>query len=439
MNGTHPSRVQEPGASTPEIRMDSPTKTTRFLSGRGFLTRVATGLVLVTILVGCGEGADPAGSQPPPDPDVVAQQQVEAAKNQRFGQVFERVLPLLEGALGRQDRHDALPEKRLTWAEDQQSNRREIDRLLGRALDVLNTSLAQEVREQIRDLDAEVRAGQQRIIDFSRERVSAPTRAAQGVMEKVNPFVRTKEDLDTLIEDEQLKIEDRRASIENVKQELQLELQGLGLVVGREEVDVLLDSVTGDDQITLAVVFDNIRQMAVQLEEITVRSGEELTMAHRYYGLYVVLLQVMDLSQRRVMQAIDQQYIPRLHELSEQASKNMDEAARLIASGQGDSRILRENIRSNSLTSDVIALYVDHLGEHRRMVAGENAELHKLINTSQNTYETVKLSANVAELIQAAKRDLQAMSRMQVPPLRGFQNEEMRREFLRLTEALAIP
>ncbi len=50
-----------------------------------------------------------------------------------------------------------------------------------------------------------------------------------------------------------------------------------------------------------------------------------------------------------------------------------------------------------------------------------------------NTYETVKVSGELVDLMQSSQRLLDNLRSLEVPPLRTFENLEMKREFDRLT------
>lgn len=382
-------------------------------------------VTLAVALAGaCGDPAEAPPSEPTPGDPL-------------FAEVFDDVMPVLQETLDKQEVQGTLPERTFTWREDQRSNQRDINQLLDQALRALDTSVAQDVRQRIRQQEMFIATEQQSLTRFREQMVSAPTEDSLGAIDKMNPMIVTQEDLRESIAQAEQKIAAARDVIETLKDDLLRELRGIGLEVTEEEMNVLLDTVTGDDQISLAVVFHNIRNIAIQLETITRDSGEDLPTANRYYGLYVVLLQVLDLAQDNLVQAIEEEYLPRLTRFSEQASLNVQEAERLIRGGQGDPIVLQQNIASNRLTAQVIVLYQEHLRQHARALSQENEGLQKLIRTSQNTYATVRLSHRVAELIQTTGRDLQSITSMEVPPLRGFANEQMRAEFRRLSAELA--
>jgi hypothetical protein len=53
-----------------------------------------------------------------------------------------------------------------------------------------------------------------------------------------------------------------------------------------------------------------------------------------------------------------------------------------------------------------------------------------------NTYETVKLSSDVASLIQAGRKNFDTLMQLRLPYLREFRNEVMNKEFKRMTKTL---
>jgi len=227
--------------------------------------------------------------------------------------------------------------------------------------------------------------------------------------------------------------------VAELQEQFAAELRELGIQISAQDIELLLDTVTGDDQVSLATVFHNIKRIAGELERITRESGESPEAARRYYGTYLVLLEVLDLAQRAMIRSIQEEYVPELKELGRQAEANIRAAERLIRKGEGEEATLRQNIASNRMTERVILLYQDHLREHETAMARANEDLQQLLRTAENTYQTVKLSAQLSELIRSASRDLQAITSLRVPPLRAFTNEAMREEWRRLSETLVRP
>ena len=389
--------------------------------------------VLVVLSISRCAPEDEADSSAPSDADPP----IAADPAERLAQdVMSEVLPVLESTLEKQERQSDLPEKTYTWRPDQQSNRRDIEELLDEAFGILDTSLAHDLRDRVRSLEDDVENRHARIQELRQQRIGAVSKDSLGRIDRVNPLVTTREEIDNEIASEESAIAAAEESISRTKEDLRRELKALGLSAEGEEVDVLLSTVTGDDQISLAAVYQNIRRMAVELEQITVASGESLDSARRYYGIYVVLLQVLDLAHHRMIESIDGLHLPKLAQFRIQADQNIDQAEEWIAQGEGEATTLRQNIEANRLTQQVIDAYKQFLIGQRQELERDNEALQQLLRTAENTFATVKLSSRVAELVQATRRDLQLIGSLEVPPLRGFANEELRAEFRRLSDAM---
>lgn len=356
---------------------------------------------------------------------------------QRIGKLFQRVLPTLDKTRTLIDRHAKLPEKsRLPFRTDQQSNADQIDKLLDNAIEMLGMSEVSDYRQQIRDTNSSIRESHTTIADYRRQKVSAPWKKDQGRLEKVNPFAMSQEALDEAISEELAKIEANEANIVALKQSFANELTKIGLEVDEAGVESLLTSVSGDDIVSMAIVFDNIKHLTTQLQQLTEDSGEALETSKRYYGIYVVMIQVMDRIQRTFIRDINEEHIPQLHAFTAQAEQNIQQAESLIQSRGGDEETLRANIDSNELTRKTARLYVDYLEQNAALIDIENRKAQRNLATAMNTYETVKLSSDVAALMNTGRKNFETLMRLQVPALREFGNDAIRREFQRMTTEL---
>ena len=373
--------------------------------------------------------------------DSVAELATENATTERahrhFGQLFARVLPTLDRARELVDRHENLPDRtRLPFKADKQSNAADLNELLDEAIDVLDVSEVTDYRQRIREANHAIAVSHQKIADYQRQRVSASWAKEQSQLEKVNPFKLSKEAIDERIRNEHESIEKQQVALTALKTSFVAELARIGVQVDDSGVDALLHSVSGDDIVTMSVVFDNIKQLTVQFQELTEESGEALDAAKRYYGMYVVMIHVMDRIQDTFISDIREEHIPRLKEFADQADHNIAQAHTLLDASQGDSETLEANITSNRLTKKTALLYVEYLERNAELVAKENEAAQVNLATAMNTYNTVKLSSDVAALMSTGRRNFDTLMRLQIPALREFDNDAIRKEFQRMTEDL---
>ncbi len=356
---------------------------------------------------------------------------------QRIGDLFGSVIPILDQTRELVDRHASLPDSsRVPFMPDKQSNSAEINELLDQAIEVLSISEVSDYRQRIREAHAAISAAHANIADYRRQRVSASRAKDQSQLDKLNPFELSKEALDQRIADEKTEIERQQQLLVEVKKRFADELSKIGVEVDEAGVESLLSSVSGDDIVTMAVVFDNIKHVSTQLQELTEESGEALNVSKRYYGMYVVMIHVMDRIQKSFVRDINEKHIPKLNEFASKADQNIDQARALIEIDGGDQKLLEANIDSNELTRATAKLYIEYLQRNADLIAAENAHAQKNLATAMNTYDTVKLSSDVAALMNTGRRDFEALMRLQVPTLREFSNEAIRKEFERMTSEL---
>ncbi len=357
--------------------------------------------------------------------------------DERFGQLFEEVVPILEETRGLVDQHADLPDKsRLPFTEDKQSNSAAINELLDAAIVILGNSEVSDYRQKIRDANELIQGSHEAIADYRRQRVSAKWARDQSQIDKVNPFELSKESIDEQIENEEKEIQKQEKRLVELKKQFAKELSDIGVVVDEAAVESLLSSVSGDDIVSMAVVFENIKNVTAQLQNLTQQSGEALDVSKRYYGMYVVMVHVMDRIQKSFVRDVREKHIPKLKAFSKQADENIAKARSIIELKGGDPVLLSANIESNKLTQQTAILYIDYLQRNAALIEAENRRAQKNLATAMNTYNTVKLSSDVASLMKSGRRDFDALMKLQIPQLREFSNESIRREFERMTVEL---
>ena len=355
----------------------------------------------------------------------------------RIGSLFEQVLPTLEKARALVDRHEELPDiSHVPFVTDKESNSVEINKLLDQAIERLEISSVSDYRQQIREIQQSIQAAHRQIADYRRRKVSAPRQEELSRLEKVNPFVLTKEGCDELVASAREQVQALEAQLIDLKRSFAEELQGIGLQIDGDAVDSLLSSVSGDDIVSMAIVFDNIKHLTTQLQRLSEESSEAPDVAKRYYGMYVVMVQIMDRLQKTFVSDIHDVHIPKLEEFVAQAATNIDQAERLIDTAGGDAATLRANIASNELTRETARLYVDYLEQNAALIAADNREAQKNLATAMNTYMTVRLSSDVANLMETGRRNFDTLMKLRVPPMREFDNAAIRKEFERMTAEL---
>ncbi|QDU68565.1 hypothetical protein [Engelhardtia mirabilis] len=354
------------------------------------------------------------------------------ARRDRVRRVFSKVLPPIEEAAERYEEHGSL-ERRSLFGRDQRDNQESIDRLLDKAVEALELSSLDDVRTELRGLEDQASELERRLARDREARVSAPRSDEVNAIE--DAITVTVEEYDARIAQDQETLEGLRRESDELVDRFVDELRAVGVELDREAAEGLLAAVSGDEFIKLCAVFDNVRLVTEQLQELTEQSGENLETARRYYGVYVVLIRIMDRLQLDFVAKVREEQIPRLRELASQARDNIVQAERNLRR-DGDPTIGAKNITANRLTIQATEIYVEYLSAQATDVERQNARLQPRLRDAVNTYETVRVASQVAEILRESARDLDTLLNLEVPRLRAFENSELQAEFMRLTEEL---
>ena len=382
-----------------------------------------------------------AAANGPRAQEEALEDQLRQKEEDRIGRLFEKIVPTLDEARKLVDRHDQLPKRRFLllrpFGDDQESNEAETTQLLDEASEMLDSSPLRDLWRELHATRKLIRRGQHKLAEYRQRRVSAPREKEAGLFDRA--FISTKEAYDKLIADEEGEIKASEKIVDDLKDGIVKLLKELHLDIDRDGLESLLSSVSGDDFVSMIALFDNIRQLTGQLQDLTEQSGEALDIAKRYYGMHVVLVKIMDRMQHRFITEIDQEHIPRLQGYTKDAEGNIRQALELIRKEGGDENILRSNIESNELTMRAAKLYTEYLLQNADLIRAENKQIKKNLSTALNTYKTVKLSSDVSRLMKTGRQNFEALMKLQIPPLREFRNEMLRKEYQRMTTELLNP
>ena len=348
-----------------------------------------------------------------------------------------KAIDSLEGAL---DVYDEIPTlERSKWiSRDQKSAKKELDNLIQKSIDLFESSTISHLRNQYRKLELKVVEEQAKLAEYRADRVlavrddrSLRTRLMPG--ETLKSFMAvSKADYDMLIEVTQANIADYQTEMTNTMTQMSSALAVIGIELNAEQLEALMSSVVGDDIIQMTVVFNAVKDITVQLAQLTEQTGEDLVHAKKYYGMVVVLHQLIANMQSAFIAQVDQQHLPKLNGFRKDAQDNIKESRGLLKSG-GNAATLNSNIRANELTLKVVSLYETMLKQQRAKVVKAYKVSEQEMQVANNTYKTVSLSSAVAGLIQEGTRTFEHLIALQMPDVSEFQNNQIREEFKNLT------
>lgn len=349
-------------------------------------------------------------------------------QNEQFSEIWNELTPMLDKLSALEEERKDLPESSLI-GRDQQSNREDINELLDEAISILELSNARHIRQELDALEKQILQAKERIATYYQEQVSAPIKSN---------WKTTADDYGQKIQGEKQLIETYQQEIEQKKQQFLNGLNELGLQVNREQLDLLLTSVVGNDIIKNIIVYSNVRLVSQQLMELTRKSGEDLNISKRYYGMYTILLKILLHMQNSFIAKINQAYLPRIAQIKNETLKLMANSKNLLEQETDDNRRkhLKANLEAQELTLKTADLYQQHLNEQGQKMMVMRDKTQTDLHVALNTYDTVKVSGELVNLLRSSSKSFDDVLNIQVPDLLVFQNLQMKEEFSALTTKL---
>lgn len=351
-----------------------------------------------------------------------------------------RALKTLNAAAEQFDELENVPET--SWLrKDRRKIRQNMKDILNEAIAILDIPKLITLRQDYRKLEAAVVSDENAIAELRERRFHAP----EGDLTFTTRYIpttimrqwtaTTRGDYDYMIEAHQRSLQERQNDMKALQSQMSDLLSDIGIELTPEQVEFWLCSVIGDDVLSMSVVFSNIKAVTIQLAHLTRETGENLTYAKRYYGMMVMLHQLVVQMQESFVTKTDNEILPKLAMYSTEADKTILEARRLLREG-GTRSSLESNIAANQMTKQAIDLYQRVVRDQRDKVASALVISEREMLVAVNTYKTVKLSSDVTTLIREGTDIFEKLASLQIPAAADFQNHEIRQEFLKLTQRL---
>lgn len=357
----------------------------------------------------------------------------------------QTALRLLDQGLFHFEERDSLPEQR-RFGRDRTDAQRDLDKIVDEAILVLGSPEILSFLNKIRELDALIVEQMNTIADLEEQRLFAPVIIEhQGVLKRLFSFSRpqTQDDFTGLIEAHEENIKQYSSDQAALKREIYMHLRDLDVPVSYQHIDSIVASSIADSVLNNIVLFHNIAELTEKLGELTIRSGENLATAKRYYGMMIILHLMVGHANTEFITQIENEVVPQLRQFREEArtvigsSENLirEESSRLPPDTDLSPQLqtLRANVSANRLTIEAIDLYLEYLRNAIDRSTQTILENNRNLNIAENTYRTVSLSASVLELIREGTSTFNRVLSMNIPEPIIFENEELRREFVRLS------
>jgi hypothetical protein len=344
---------------------------------------------------------------------------------------WNRLISTLSETLDLRDKQETLPDSSYFGA-DKISNAKKINALLDQSIKILLQGEANDMREQAVLLRIDIPALQLERNNLRNKRISAPETSKM-------PWEATRSKIDEQIAKLDVEITEKEKALSDINAKITEELRKIGLNLDDRQIDIFLTSVTGDDFFQNTVVFANVKLVVSKLSELSREDRDNLEISRRYTGLYLVLNDLLIVTQEGLIEKIDRDYIPRLAAIRGEAEKLRAEALERAEQSQypqSQQQVFKSNAEANGLTVRVAELYAELLENQRRNTMATLAELFRSRDVAENTYRTVRSTGDLRNLIRSGLELFDSIHVLSMPQFQPFENETIRKEFEEINKRL---
>lgn len=346
---------------------------------------------------------------------------------------WDKLTGTLSEALNLRDKQDKLPGTSwIPFMEDKNSNAKKINELLDTALSILVNGEASDVRKTATAIHESLNNQKKELDELRNKRITAPESSRL-------PWKLTKAKADERIAELQEEIADSEEALVVINTKLTEALRKIGLELDEKQTEILLNSVTGNDLLDNAIVFDNVKIVVAKLEELAQNDTNTLEITRRYTGMYLVLNDLLLHTQEELVRKIDKEYKPKLNEIITEADNLRKDA--LAKSNQDvyskeQRKGFAANAQSNAMTIQVAKLYAELLDSQRAGTMSVIKSLRLNRDLAENTYKTVRSSGELRGLIHSGLKLIDTTGNLKMPELKVFESGVMRVEFEEINRRL---
>lgn len=349
-------------------------------------------------------------------------------EDERFREIWGTAFSELEEGVVLVDEIEKAPDSAF-WGDDKKSLRKDLDKILDKTIVLLEDKSINEYREEIDEYNNKILISKNNILKYREEQITAPRNHA---------IKTTKEVFDTRIEQENKNIVGYEQIIKQIKVHFQERLSDIGIKLSQDQTNILLSRIDADDIIQMSVVFDVLKKITTQLMLLTESSGEEIKQAKKYYGMHVVLLELVDYMQQKYINMVDTVYLPKINQIIDKTVKINKQSIKQISQETNQQRIsiYKKNVAAQELTLKTAKLYIKNLKNQQSKVISAQKIVRKDLALAQNTYNTVEVSAHLLSILRISQDSFDALISLQIPEIVPFENLKMQTKYQELSDLL---
>ena len=192
---------------------------------------------------------------------------------------------------------------------------------------------------------------------------------------------------------------------------------------------MLLSHDDSGDITKMTSVFAVIAELTKQFAQAKQATGENTSVAQKYYAMYTGLLEVQEVIQTEYIERTDKIYLPGISEIKTAAERLIAETKILMRSMPDEHKSsYNANLKSQEFTIELANVNEDFLRQDKAKTLGTRGIMKNLHKLAENTLKTVTVSAELVSLMKESQGLYNEEMQLQTPHLVPFENLELKRE-----------
>tara|TARA_B100000482_G_C12579597_1_gene287319 strand:+ start:69 stop:1307 length:1239 start_codon:yes stop_codon:yes gene_type:complete len=227
--------------------------------------------------------------------------------------------------------------------------------------------------------------------------------------------------------------------IELLEKDLQIKMKNLGIRLSKDQIEVMTSRVDGDDLAKSIAIFDITKQISNTLGQLMEDNSFSSNATTKYYGVYLILSEILGFAQREYISKIEKAYIRKLdlYKQSGYESINYSKKQMQEATMKSSKEAFQKNIEAEEFTIKVIDIYKGILMEQKVQLLNALKITDEKITVAYSTYKTASNSAALMSIMNDTQSTFNQILDMQIPDIIPFDTKELEEEFRNLSDKLS--
>ena len=228
--------------------------------------------------------------------------------------------------------------------------------------------------------------------------------------------------------------------IKLLEEDLQIKMKNLGIRLSIDQIRVMTTRVDGDDLAKSIAIFDVTKQISNTLGQLVKDNSFSSNTTTKYYGVYLILSEILGFAQREYITKIDEEYLTKLESYKKSGYESIEYANEQMrqATMESSKNIFKKNIEAEEFTIKVIDKYKGILLDQKAQLDDALITTDEQIAVAYSTYKTASNSSALMALMVDTQSTFDQILEMQMPEIIPFENIELENEFKSLSDKLNL-